>query len=295
MIRIENLHFRYPVFDPDAKGVSGEESAWVLAGIDLTVDEGELLGIAGTTGSGKTTLCLALNGLVPQQTSGTIRGDVWIGDLNTKRVPVAQLATTVGLVFQDPEANLLGLAVEDEVAFGPENLGVDPREIGERVAWALDVVGMVALRERPAALLSGGQKQRVGIAAVLAMLPKVLVLDEPTTELDPLGRHEIAAVITGLRERERGMTVVMVESDAAVLARLADRVAVMDEGRIIALDEPSAVYRQPQGLIERGIAVPPAAEIADRLNRETGSTFTFIDRHGAVAALASVLKARDAG
>ncbi|HEX5163993.1 MAG TPA: ATP-binding cassette domain-containing protein [Thermomicrobiales bacterium] len=290
-VRVENLHFRYPVFDPDATGVGGEEPGYALAGIELEIAEGELLGISGTTGSGKTTLCLALNGLVPQQTSGTIRGDVWIGDWNTKRVPVPQLATRVGLVFQDPEANLLGLTVEDEVAFGPENLAVEPREIEERVGWALDVVGMSAFRRRPAALLSGGQKQRVGIAAVLAMLPQVLVLDEPTAELDPIGKREITDVISGLRERERGMTVVMVESDAATLARLADRLAIMDAGAIVALDEPRALYSHPAPLIERGVPVPDVSEVALLLNRRLGTDWSFVTHDEAMAALANDLRA----
>jgi len=290
-VRIENLHFRYPVFDPEATGVGGEEPGYALAGIDLEVGEGELLGISGTTGSGKTTLCLTLNGLVPQQTSGTIRGDVWVGDWNTKKVPVPQLATRVGLVFQDPEANLLGLTVEDEVAFGPENLAVDPREIEERVTWALDVVGMTEQRRRSAALLSGGQKQRVGIAAVLAMLPQVLVLDEPTAELDPLGKREIAEVIAGLRERERGMAVVMVESDATTLARLADRLAIMDAGSIVALDEPRALYSNPAPLIERGVAVPDVSQVALRLNRRLGTGWSFVTDDEALLELAAGLRA----
>jgi energy-coupling factor transporter ATP-binding protein EcfA2 len=282
-IRIDNLHFRYPEFDPDA---SGPEPGYALAGITLDVAEGELLGICGTTGSGKTTLCLALNGLVPQQTSGTIRGDVWIGDWNTKRVPVPQLATRVGIVFQDPEANLLGLTVEDEVAFGPENLAVDPREIEERVTWALDAVGMSEQRHRSAALLSGGQKQRVGIAAVLAMLPSVMVLDEPTAELDPIGRRDISAVIETLRQREPSMAVVMVESDAAVLEHMADRVAVMDAGQIIALDTPAALYRSPNALIEHGIPIPDAALLSMRL-RDTGHAGSFINRRDAVDVLSA--------
>jgi energy-coupling factor transporter ATP-binding protein EcfA2 len=290
-VRIENLHFRYPVFDPDATGVGGEEPGYALAGIDLEIGAGELLGISGTTGSGKTTLCLTLNGLVPQQTSGTIRGDVWVGDWNTKRVPVPELATRVGLVFQDPEANLLGLTVEDEVAFGPENLAVDPGEIEERVTWALDVVGMTAQRRRSAALLSGGQKQRVGIAAVLAMLPQVLVLDEPTAELDPLGKREIAEVIAGLRERERGMAVVMVESDATTLVRLADRLAIMDAGSIVTLDEPRALYANPAPLIELGVPVPDVSEVALRLNGRLGTTWSFVSDAAALATLTDDLRA----
>lgn len=290
-IRIDDLHYRYPVFDPE----QGEEPGYALAGVSLAVAEGELLGVAGTTGSGKTTLCLALNGLVPQQTSGTIRGDVWIGDWNTKRVPVPRLSTRVGVVFQDPEANLIGLTVEDEVAFGPENLGVEPREIAERIDWALDVVGMADARQRSVTQLSGGQKQRVGIAAVLAMLPRVVVLDEPTAELDPVGRREITQVVAGLRQRDAGVTVVMVERDPDVLARLADRVAILDAGRIVALDEPRRLYHDPAPLVALGIGVPAAALIASGLNERTGSAFSFVEHDEALTTLAGTLRAAAAG
>lgn len=286
-IRVDDLHYRYPVFDPER----GEEPGYALAGVSLDVAEGELLGIAGTTGSGKTTLCLALNGLVPQHTGGTIRGDVWVGDWNTKRVPVPRLATRVGVVFQDPEANLIGLTVEDEVAFGPENLGVDPREIEERLAWALDVVGMADARQRSVTQLSGGQKQRVGIASVLAMLPSIVVLDEPTAELDPVGRREITQVVAGLRERDASVTVVMVERDPDVLARLADRVAVLDAGRVVTIDEPHQLYRDPDALIALGIGVPAASRIAAGLNARTGSSFAFVDHDDALATLAGALRA----
>jgi len=289
-IRIDNLHYRYPVFDPE----QGEEPGYALAGVSLEVAEGELLGITGTTGSGKTTLCLALNGLVPQQTGGTIRGDVWIGDWNTKRVPIPRLATRVGVIFQDPEANLIGLTVEDEIAFGPENLGVDPREIEERLVWALDVVGMAEARHRSASQLSGGQKQRIGIASVLAMLPQVLVLDEPTAELDPVGRREITQVVADLRAREAGMTVVMVERDPDVLARLADRVAVLDEGRIVAIDEPHRLYRDPGPLVEIGVGVPAAAWIAAGLNARSGTAFAFVEHDDALATLSGALPETDA-
>lgn len=286
-IRIDDLHYRYPVFDPER----GEEPGYALAGISLEVAEGELLGVAGTTGSGKTTLCLALNGLAPQQTGGTIRGDVWVGDWNTKRVPVPRLATRVGVVFQDPEANLIGLTVEDEVAFGPENLGVDPREIEERLTWALDAVGMTDARERSVTQLSGGQKQRVGIASVLAMLPRIIVLDEPTAELDPVGRREITNVVASLRARDERVTIVMVERDPDVLARLADRVAVLDVGRVVALDAPHALYRDPAPLIELGVGVPAAARIAAGLNGWLGSSFAFVERDAAHSALRDALHA----
>lgn len=289
MVRVENLHYRYPVFDPSKE--NDADAPYALAGIDLSIQAGEFLGITGTTSSGKSTLCLALNGLVPQQTSGSIRGDVWIGGWNTKQVPVPELATRVGVVFQDPEANFVGLTVEDEVAFGCENLGVDPAEIAERVGWTLDLVGMAAYRLRSVALLSGGQKQRVGIAAVLAMLPKVLVLDEPTAELDPIGKHEVTAVIADLRRRERDMTVVMVENEPDSLVSFADRIAVMDAGKIVALGDPRAIYRETAELLAVGVPVPQVSEIAGWLNARRGSQHTFLSIEEASIVLAGELKA----
>lgn len=289
-VRVENLHYRYPVFDPSKEDEA--DAPYALASIDLSIAAGEFLGITGTTSSGKSTLCLALNGLVPQQTSGSIRGDVWIGDWNTKRVPVPELATRVGVVFQDPEANFVGLTVEDEVAFGCENLGVDPAEIGERVRWTLDLVGMAAFRERSVALLSGGQKQRVGIAAVLAMLPKVLVLDEPTAELDPVGKHEVTTVIAELRTRERDMTVVLVENEPESLVGFADRIAVMDAGRIVALGDPRSVYRETVDLLTIGVPVPQVSEVATRLNERQHNQRTFLTLEEASAALAGDLRSR---
>lgn len=289
MVRVENLHYRYPVFDPSKE--NEEDAPHALAGIDLTVQAGEFLGVTGTTSSGKSTLCLALNGLVPQQTSGSIRGDVWIGDWNTKQVPVPELATRVGVVFQDPEANFVGLTVEDEVAFGCENLGVDPAEIEERVSWTLDLVGMAAYRQRSVALLSGGQKQRVGIAAVLAMLPKVLVLDEPTAELDPIGKHEVAAVIADLRKRERDMTVVMVENEPETLVSFADRIAVLDAGKIVALGEPHSIYNNAAEWSERGVPTPQVSEVAGWLNARRGTRHTFLSIEEATVALTGELKA----
>lgn len=288
MVRVENLHYRYPVFDPSKE--NEEDASYALSGIDLTVEAGEFLGVTGTTSSGKSTLCLALNGLVPQQTSGSIRGDVWVGDWNTKQVPVPELATRVGVVFQDPEANFVGLTVEDEIAFGCENLGIDPAEIEERVGWTLDLVSMAPYRQRSVALLSGGQKQRVGIAAVLAMLPKVLVLDEPTAELDPVGKHEVAAVIADLRRRERDMTVVMVENEPETLVGFADRIAVMDAGKIVALGEPRSIYHETDTLLGMGVPVPQVSEVAGRLNARLGRRHVFLSIEEATVALAGGLQ-----
>ena len=178
-IVVEDLRFAYP--SPEAGG----QAVSVLRGVNLRVRRGEVLGLMGTTGAGKSTLCLALAGIVPHSTGGEFGGTVTVAGINTKREPVAKLAQKVGLVFQDPETQLFNMTVEDEVAFGPESLGLPRQEIVERLDWALRVTGMEAYRDRSPFHLSGGQKQRVALAAILAMRPEILVLDEPTSELDP--------------------------------------------------------------------------------------------------------------
>ena len=174
IIQIENLHYQYPP-------LPGIESQWVLRGVDLSVHAGEFLSIVGATASGKTTVCLTINGNVPQSTGGTIRGQVRVEGIEVRRTPLPELAKLVGMVFQNPEAQLFNLLVEEEIAFGLESLGVPSAEMRERVDWALGIVGMQGMGSRSPFELSGGQKQRVAIAAVLAMTPKVLVLDEPTS------------------------------------------------------------------------------------------------------------------
>ena len=285
LIQIRDFVYRY------APATEGEAPVTALDGINLEINAGEFLGVTGTTGSGKSTLCLALNGLVPHATGGSIGGDVLIGDWNTKRTTVPRLATRVGLVFQDPESNLVGLSVEDEVAFGPENLGVPPAEIAERIEWALALVGMTDERQRSANQLSGGQKQRVAIAAVLAMRPEVLVLDEPTAQLDPLGKYEVASAIAALR-RELGthMTVVMVEQDAELLAQFADRVVVLDAGRIVDQGSPREVFGRVAELEALGVAVPQLAEVAHRLNARLGVPLDFLSHDEALQALRPLLR-----
>ncbi len=285
LITIRHFTYRYPPV------TEGEDPVTALENISLDIAAGEFLGVTGTTASGKSTLCLALNGLVPHSTGGVISGDVVVDGWNTKRVKVPLMATRIGLVFQDPESNLVGLSVEDEVAFGPENLGIPAHEIAQRVDWALGLVGMSAERMRSANQLSGGQKQRVAIAAVLAMRPEVLVLDEPTAQLDPLGKFEVASAIAALRrEQERRVTVVMVEQDAEMLAQFADRVVVLDAGRIVDTGTPREVFGRVEALEARGVAVPQIAEVADRLNRRLGTRFDFLTTDEAAHALAPLLQ-----
>lgn len=302
-ISIHDLHFSYPVLSeawPEprrgvVRGGTNRDSEVisalsalprfrVLKGIDLEVERGEFVSIMGPTGVGKTTLCLALNGIVPQSTGGTIRGEVVVAGLNTRQHPVPELASQVGIVFQDPESQFFNMTVEDEVAFGPESVGLDPREIRERVNWALTVVGMDRHRHRSPFQLSGGEKQRVAIAAILAMTPRILVLDEPTSGLDPIGKAEVFRVVRELKQRD-GMTIVMVEQESEKIAEFSDRVVVLRDGKIVLVDTPGKVFAQVELMHEIGLAVPQVSELAHLFNARRNTSYVFTSLEDAYRAL----------
>ncbi len=280
IVTIESLHYSYPPWPADSAPVP------VLRGVDLEVEEGEFLALTGATASGKSTLLMALNGLVPQATGGRIKGEVRVDGLNPRRTPVAEMARRVGLVFQDPETQLFNLSVEDEVAFGLENLGLPPREIRERVDWALGALGLSDCRGRSPFQLSGGQQRRLAIAAILAMTPGVLALDEPTAGLDPSGKRELMRALQDLRRR-KDTTVVMAEQDGEVVAEFADRVAVLHDGQIALVDTPERVFRQADLLRAAGLRPPQVVEIAAGLNAGLGTHFFFTRLEEAVQALAT--------
>lgn len=263
VIAVQDLYYSYPPLLPDAPPVR------ILRGVDFSMARGEFLALMGPTGVGKSTLCMTLNGIVPQSTGGSIRGSVQVLGYDTRHTPIPELATRVGLVTQDPESQLFCTRIDHEVAFGPENLGLPPNEIIERVAWALDVVGMTPFAARSPTQLSGGQKQRVAIAASLALLPEVLILDEPTASLDPIGQYEVFQVVARLR-RERRMTIVMVSHNAERIAEFADRVAIMIDGRIARVDTPARIFEDHDLLEQAGLAAPQVAQVARRLNRALG-------------------------
>ncbi len=287
IIEVRDLGYAYPAMEPH------EEAPWVLDGVDLEVERGEFLSVMGPTGAGKTTLCLALVGIVPQSTGGFIRGEVRVSGLDTKTEPVSSLAGRVGLVFQDPETQLFNMNVEAEIAFGLESKGVAPEEIAERIEWAARSVGVESLLGRSPFELSGGQKQRVAIAAMLAMTPEVLVLDEPTTSLDPRGRQEVFATVRDLR-RQRGMTIMMVEQDAECIAEFSDRVALLAEGSVRRVGPPPEIFSRPGELVEMGVRVPQVTEVAMALNRRHGSAHRFVRLEEAVRSLARELEASQA-
>ncbi|MCB8942950.1 MAG: ATP-binding cassette domain-containing protein [Ardenticatenaceae bacterium] len=263
------MSYAYPSAQP------GVEPEWVLDGVDLEIAAGEFVAIMGATGGGKTTLCLALNGIVPHSTGGIIGGDVLVNGLNTKRHSVAELAQSVGLVFQEPETQLFNMTVEMEVAFGLENLGLSRAEMDRRIGWALSLVKMANFRQRAPFQLSGGQKQRVAIAAMLAMQPKILVLDEPTANLDPVGKREVFTAVQTLRH-QLDMTIIMVSHESEQIAEFADRVVVLDKGKVALAGGPTAVFPQIPRLQQIGLAAPQVSEVAYQINQQRGTNYNFV-------------------
>jgi energy-coupling factor transporter ATP-binding protein EcfA2 len=281
-VEVENLYYAYPPLTSAGPPVE------VLHGINLQVPRGSCLALRGATGAGKTTLCLALAGLVPQFFGGVFAGRVCVAGLDTREHRAAELSRHVGLVFQDPEAQLFNLTVEDEVAFGLESLGVPRDEMALLLNWALDVVEMRPARRRPVARLSGGERKRVAIATVLAMRPEVLVLDEPTAGLDPIGIVEVLRVVDELR-RSRAATIVIAEQDPEVVANLADRVVVLDGGRIALEGTPAEVFADAGRLERLGLAAPQVAEAAFALNTRLGTHHRFIHVEDGIRALSADL------
>lgn len=277
-LQVRNLFYAYPAPTPTLPPTE------VLQDVNFSLSPGEFVALLGRVGAGKSTLCLALSGLIPHATGGVFRGQVLVAGHDTKRETLADLATRVGLVFQDPETQLTQMRVEDEVAFGPENLGVTRAEIDSRVEWALAAVGLTAFRDRSPALLSGGEKQRVTIAATLAMRPQVLVLDEPTSNLDPAGKAAVFAVLSRLAHQER-ITVLIATQDVERVARYADRALVLEDGRITRDAAPVYLFASPEDVAEVGLGAPQAAELAGLLRTRTGHRYHFVSPGEALAAL----------
>lgn len=230
--------------------------------INLTINKGEFVAIIGTNGSGKSTLAKHFNVLL-EPTEGTVS----VLGMDTKdEEKLWGIRSHVGMVFQNPDNQIVAAIVEEDVAFGPENLGVPPVEIRKRVDKALDVVGMQAYRHHAPHLLSGGQKQRIAIAGVLAMNPDCIVLDEPTAMLDPMGRKDVLKTVHSLHKEEH-MTVVYITHfmDEAMTA---DRIVVMKNGHILQEGRPADIFKQVESLKELGLDVPVAAEVADKLRKD---------------------------
>ncbi len=255
MIKAEKLAYTYPGVD-DTPGVA------VFKELDITIEEGSFVAILGTNGCGKSTLAKHFNAiLLPTG------GKVWAWGMDTSNEEmVIPIRRKVGMVFQNPDNQIVANVVEEDVAFGPENLGVAAPEIRSRVDRALKQVGMYEYREHAPHLLSGGQKQRIAIAGVIAMAPKCIVLDEPTAMLDPKGRREVMETITRLNQ-DKNITVVLITHHMEEAAQ-AGRVIVLHKGKVAADGTPQEVFSQVELLHGLGLAAPETVELCYELNRQ---------------------------
>ncbi|MFO8035994.1 MAG: ATP-binding cassette domain-containing protein [Anaerolineales bacterium] len=226
-----------------------------LEGINLTVEEGSFIGVIGPNGAGKTTLAYSINGLIPGQYNGIKKGGVNVFGKEVEEYSGGMLQQLVGVVFSDPEAQFTAMTVEDELVFGMENIGLNLKEIQKRLDWVVELTGLEELLEKPPYEISGGQKQRVALAAVLAMMPKILVLDEPTSMLDPVSRQRIFGVLARLKEEENN-TIIAIEHSLENLAPLADRMVLMSEGALALEDETEPFFGKSELLLESGVYPP---------------------------------------
>ena len=259
MLRSEKLEFTYTIEEEDGTVV---EAMYALQGVDISVQKGEFVVILGHNGSGKSTFARHINALL--EPSG---GTLWIQGMNTKEEDkIWLIRQKAGMIFQNPDNQMIASVVEEDVAFGPENLGMQPERIRASVKEALDAVGMMEYRKSAPTRLSGGQKQRIAIAGVLAMKPECIVLDEPTAMLDPKGRKEVMKTLWKLNKEDK-MTVIHITHymEEAVNA---DRIIVMDHGKVVLEGTPRQVFTEVELLKQYGLDVPQMTELAYRLRKD---------------------------
>ena len=256
MIKIRDFTFRYREGDRP-----------VVSGINLDIPDGAFVGITGAAGSGKSTLTYALNGIIPHCYPGDFYGSVVVDGLDTCDVALTDVSRLVGSVCQDVDSQFITSVVEDEMLYGLENFGVPRDEIEGRLEQALDDMGIADLRDRTITSLSGGQKQKVAIASILALNPRVLVLDEPTAELDPASSRSVFELLSAYA-REHGTTVVVVEQKIALLSQYADLLVIVDEGRIRFADAPADVLAHADELKRIGVNCPRSTTLMNRLRAE---------------------------
>ena len=266
IIELENIHYRY--HEDDAREA--------LAGVSLEIRRGEWLAIIGHNGSGKSTLAKVMNGLIEANT-----GSVVVNGKMLTEETVFEARRTVGMVFQNPDNQFVGTTVEDDIAFGLENIGLPREEMLERVTRVLDMVKMSEFRTKESARLSGGQKQRVAIAGVTALEPEVIILDEATSMLDPKGRLEVISTIQKLH-KEKKITVISITHDLDEAAQ-ADRVVLMEQGQIQQIGTPKEIFKLGSKLVEKGLDVPFAEKLIEAL-RERGINVPeeYLDEEGLV-------------
>lgn len=256
MIQFNDCSFRYKGGDVPA-----------LQNISMTIEDGAFVGIIGNSGAGKSTLAYTLSGIIPHHFAGDFYGSITVNGLDTVEVKPEQLARFVGEVFQDIDSQMVSNAVEDEILFGMENFGVPHDEIGRRLENVLDMLGIAELRDRQISSLSGGQKQKIAIAAILAMDPEIIVLDEPTGELDPANSIMIFDILRRLN-REFHKTVIVIEQKIMLLCEYVNRLLVMDQGKIVFDGKSGEIVNQIPLFKELGINVPRVVELGQQLHQE---------------------------
>ena len=257
MIKFQNVTYKYTSIEDDK-----EVERYAVKGINLEVKKGEFLVVLGHNGSGKSTIAKHINALV-QPSSGTVMVD---GLDTSKEENLWDIRSKAGMVFQNPDNQLVATIVEEDVAFGPENLGIEPKEIRKRVDDSLERVGMSEYKRHAPHLLSGGQKQRVAIAGVLAMKPECIVFDEPTAMLDPSGRKDVMNSIIDLN-KNYGITIILI-THYMDEAAMGDRIVVVDDGKIIMQGTPKKVFSQVETMKKIGLDVPQVTELAYELRKE---------------------------
>ncbi len=257
IVVVEDLHFKYP---------TGQDES--LQGISFSVKTGEFIGITGPSGAGKTTLALCLRGLIPHAVAGQMTGNVTVGGLDTRATSPAMLGEKVSLVFQDPEAQIIGLTVAEDLAFGPENYEWPAERILAEIPNLLKLVRLDGLENRETFSLSGGQKQRVALASALMMAPELIILDEPTSELDPIGKEEVFDAVKRLRD-EHNTTIIMIEHAVEQLAEFADRILMMHKGKLVAQGAPRELFRNVELFHSTGgERLPQVAELLFGLEQD---------------------------
>lgn len=258
VLEFQNITWQYTDTDKPA-----------LHDVSFSVGKGELIGIIGINGAGKSTICHLCNGLIPHSFTGELSGDVLVKGQSIRDVPTSTLAQSVGSVFSDPEAQMSQVTVLDELAFGPANLERPKKYILSRAEAVMQLLDLEKFRDRSPFQLSGGEQQRVAIAAVLTMDPEILVLDEPTSNLDPISTERIFQVISQLN-CQTGMTVLLVEHEIELLAQYADRILVVHQGRILLNGTPQDVFTQREVFDRIGMQIPQVTQIAECIKTKYG-------------------------
>lgn len=249
VISVRDVYYKYPT-----------SRDWVLRSVNLEIHRGEFLGLVGTTGAGKTTLCQCFNGLIPHYTRGKFEGAVLVEGRDSRESDVATLSALVGLVFQDADAQLVMSSVLEEAMLGLTMRGVPGRDARPKALHTLEAMGIAHLADRPPYTLSGGQKQRAAIAAVMTMQPDILVLDEATSELDSLTVHRIFDMCQRLNEQ--GTTIVLVSHEMELLSRFADRLVLVDDGRVLLEGPPREVFQHAGAFHRVGVRLPQVTDFA---------------------------------